>query len=393
MKIFYLITKSEAGGAQTHILQLSRHMSSLGYEVAVMAGLATSFAKASDGQGWLEKSIRAVKFYPNPYLTNALNPIADYRAGSVLKQALAEFKPDLVTCHSTKAGFIGRLTIRNRIPTIFTAHGWGFTEGVPLARQMPVILAEKLAARWCAKIICVSEFDKNLALRHKIAPVDKIAVIHNGVEIQPVEIGADDKDDMEAEAGKIKIIFVGRLAEQKDPLLLLKAFHNLPLALKNKSQIFIIGEGPKRKELEELIKDNQLAEKVSLLGSMPREKVFEFLSKSDIFVLTSHWEGFPYTIIEAMSCGLAIIASDVGGAKEALDAHCGILVKRGDEPGLKNALEKLLTNPSLIKEMGAAAKQRAEQEFSLEKMLRETEQVYEQILALPKTHFKNTPAH
>lgn len=395
MKIFYLITKSEVGGAQTHVLQLSRYMRSLGNEVAVMAYPG----------GWLEQElknisvdqpksalIRVVKFYPNPYLTNALNPIADYRAGRVLKKALAEFKPDLVTCHSTKAGIIGRFTIRNRIPTVFTAHGWGFTEGVGLARQIPILLAEKLAAHWCEKIICVSEFDKNLALRHKIASVDKFVVIHNGVEIEAIKAGHDDKGSREAEEANITIVFVGRLAEQKDPLLLLKAFNNLPQDLKNKSQVSIIGEGPKRKELEEFIKERTSEQKVSLLGHIPREKVFEFLRKSDIFVLVSHWEGFPYTIIEAMSAGLAIIASDVGGAKEALDEHCGILVKRGDELGLTNALEQLLKNPSLIKKMGEAARKRVEQEFSLEKMLKETKQIYEQILVSLRTSPKNTPA-
>jgi len=108
----------------------------------------------------------------------------------------------------------------------------------------------------------------------------------------------------------------------------------------------------------------------------------ETLKKSDVFALISDWEGFPYTIIEAMSCGLPIIASDVGGIREALNNECGILVKRGDQQEIKHALERLLRNPSLIKEMGRNAKERLEKEFSLDKMLRETEKVYKSVIHL-----------
>ena len=177
----------------------------------------------------------------------------------------------------------------------------------------------------------------------------------------------------------IKIVFVGRLAKQKDPLLLLRAFNDLPSELRNKAQVSIVGEGSKRKELEKFIKENRLEEKVRLLGGLPREKVFEILKKSDIFVLTSNWEGFPRSILEAMSYGLPVIASDVGGVKEAIDESCGILVKRRDKEGIKNALEKLLKNPPLIEKMGKRAKEKAKKEFSLDKMLEKTEKIYQEL--------------
>ncbi len=368
MKIFYLITKSEIGGAQTHVYQLSKYFIEKGVGVAVMAYPG----------GWLEFEVKKLggKFYPNSSLSNSPSPAKALKAIKEIKKAINDFKPDLVGCHSTAAGFLGRIAVMNKIPTIFTAHGWAFSEGVSFWRKYFVILAEKIAGKFCSKIICVSNFDKNLALKYKIAIPDKIAVIHNGVEIQRLEVGTRDKSGRETEEANIKIVFVGRLAKPKDPLLLLKVFNSLSAELKNKCQISIIGDGPKRKELEEFIKENKLTEKVGLLGNIPRDKVFEFLRGSDIFVLISNWEGFPYTIIEAMTCGLAIIASDVGGVKEALDEHCGILVKRGDEKGFKSALEQLLKNPSLIKKMGGNAKNRAGKKFSLEKMLRATEEVY-----------------
>ena len=113
---------------------------------------------------------------------------------------------------------------------------------------------------------------------------------------------------------------------------------------------------------------------------MPREQVFEILRKSDVFILTSNWEGFPRTILEAMSCGLAVIASNVGGVKEAINGNCGILVEKSSKEAVKKALEQLLKNPFLIREMGERAKARAEKEFSLERMLERTGEVYTTIL-------------
>jgi len=369
MKILYLITKSEPGGAQTHIYQLSKYFIEKGNEVGII----------SYPSGWLEEEARklGVKFYPNKYFSNIPDPIRILKAMKEIRKALKDFKPDLVGCHSTAAGFLGRLTIRNKIPTIFTAHGWSFTKGSPFLRKYLAILIEKIAGKFCSKIICVSDFDKKLALKYKIVSPNKITVIHNGVKIEKVK---SQKSKVKSLEKKIRIVFIGRLAQPKDPLLLLKSFNSLPPELKDKAQISIIGQGPKRKELEKFIKENRLEEKVNLLGSIRREKVFEILKESNIFVLVSNWEGFPYTIIEAMSFGLAIITSEVGGIREAVDESCGIKKKRGNKEEIKNALEKLIKTPSLIREMGEKASEKAKKDFSLEKMLRETEKVYKNII-------------
>jgi len=386
MKIFYLITKSEAGGAQTHVYQLSKYFIQKGDEVAIM----------SCPGGWLEKEAEkfGVKFYPNKDFSNAPNLFKIFRTIKKINKGIEDFRPDLIACHSTVAGFWGRLTIRNKIPTIFTAHGWAFTAGVPIWKKYLAILIEKIAGKFCSKIICVSNFDRNLALKYKIAPAGKLITIHNGVKIIQNDADVrqedserrgiintqDDATDNASQQKLIKIVFVGRLGKQKDPLLLLEAFNILPNELQNRSQVSIIGDGPKREMLEKFVKENNLEDRVEFLGGISRENVFKTLRKSDIFVLISNWEGFPYTIIEAMSCGLPVIASDVGGIREAVNDDCGILVKRGDEEAIKNALEKLLKNPSLAKEMGEKSRARVKKEFSLEKTLRETEQIYKEIL-------------
>ena len=366
MKILYLITKSEAGGAQTHISQLSNYLSKKGEDVAVI----------SFPGGWLEKKSQeiGVKFYDNKYFSNNFNLFFIIKSIIRIKKIVQEFQPDLISCHSTMAGFQCRIAIQNKIPTIFTAHGWGFTEGTSFVTSRIIVLLEKIAAKFCSRIICVSNFDKKIAIKNNIVSTNKLITIHNGVRVQ------EDVDLSKKEINyPLKIVFIGRLVKQKDPTLLLKAYNQLKQELKDKSEVLIIGEGGKRKNLEVFIRNNNLNEKVKLLGVLPREKVLATLKESDIFVLTSNWEGFPRSILEAMSYGLPIIASNVGGVQESVSEECGFVVEKGNLEAVKLSLEKLIQNLELIRAMGKNSQKRLKDHFSLAKMLKETEEVYKNV--------------
>lgn len=363
MKIFYLITKSEAGGAQTHVAQLSRHFSERGHEVAVMAFPG----------GWLEKEVRnfnRARFYPNYFLSNSFNPMGGLKAMRIIKQAVADFNPDLVSCHSSAAGFWGRLALRNSPATIFTAHGWGFAEGAPFLRRQMMIFAEKLAGLFCAKIICVSANDGQLARKHRIAPAEKIAVVPNGVELQNVDW------DHRSYSYPLQAVFVGRLAPPKQQLLLLEALSELPEETANRFGVLLIGDGPEKDILEAYVQKMNLSHRVRLLGHQDRHLVLETLKLCHFFVFLSRWEGFPRSVLEAMSCGLAVIASDVGAVREAVTAGCGRLISRNDKEALKAALADLVSDPGLIKKMGQEAQAKVRAYFSLEQMIAKTEEVY-----------------
>ena len=368
MRIFYLITKSTTGGAQTHIYQMSKYFIGEKNEVAVM----------SQPGGALEQKIKKLGalFFPNQFFSNNLNFFKIFKAIKEIKKVIEDFKPDIISCHSTAAGFLGRIATKNRVPTIFTAHGWSFNPNVPWGKRGLAFLAEKIVSSYCSKVICVSEFDKELAIKYRVYPKERLKVIHNGVEVQ--EKRENIFSSLESE--KIKIIFVGRLNKQKDPMLLIKAFNSLDLKIKNKTEISIIGDGPKKWELEKFIRKNNLEKKIKLLGDLPQKEVFKILRESHLFVLTSNWEGFPRSILEAMSFGLAVVASDVGGVRESVSEENGILIKKGDEESFKNALERLLKNPSLVEKMGREGWRKARDEFFLEKMFKETESLYESIL-------------
>lgn len=366
MKIFFLITKSEAGGAQTHVAQLTKFFVSRGDKVEIMSAPG----------GWLEHEAHRLgaQFFSNPFLSNSTNPMRLLKAASVLSNAISKFQPDLVACHSTMTGLLGRLTIRNRIQTVFTAHGWGFTQGAPLLRRILLPILERMAARFCSKIICVSQNDLALALNYRIAPQNKLVQIYNGIEIPKPQRSNHQRSTT-------NLFFVGRLAPPKDPSMLIRAVSELPKDLQERVIVTIIGDGPQMTALQDLVHETHLDSRVNFSGALTREQVLERLqTEADLFVLLSHFEGFPYSILEAMSCSLPIIASDVGGIKEAVTPDVGILIEHDDLETLVHALAQLIENPDERRQMGQRARAKSQNEFSIEQMCDKTLTVYQSLI-------------
>ncbi|MFA7314318.1 MAG: glycosyltransferase family 4 protein [Candidatus Magasanikbacteria bacterium] len=361
MKILYLITKSEAGGAQTHVSDLCNYFAKQN-EVVVMAG----------GDGWLKDECKKnnIKYFENKYFSNSSNPVRIVKAIKEIKNFVEKFKPDIVHCHSSSAAFLTRLAIRGKYKTIYTAHGWGFNIGMnPLVRFL-VLLTEKINAGYTDKYICVSEFVKDLALKYKLAGEEKMTVIYNGITST-----VDSRQS--TVSSKVNLIFVGRLAEPKRPEMIIEVISNFEKEIQDKIQFTIVGDGPKRKYLEQLAKEKKV--NVFFTGNLEHGEVMKELSKNDIFVFISAWEGFPYTILEALSVGLPVIASNVGGVGEIVDNTVGRLVEN-NAGKISQALLELINNPELRLKLGKNGMVLVEGKFSLESMLKKTEEVYQNIL-------------
>jgi glycosyltransferase involved in cell wall biosynthesis len=187
----------------------------------------------------------------------------------------------------------------------------------------------------------------------------------------------DDKINFTDQSSIINLIFVGRLAEPKKPELLIDAIAGFPEDIKQRIKFTIIGDGVKRKDLENLAINKKVG--IEFKGTLDKNNVFEELDLADIFVFISAWEGFPYTILEGMSCGLPIIASDVGGVEEAVSEKNGILVK--NEVGqIREAILKLIRSKELRLKLGQQGKKDVIEKFSLEQMLNKIENIYNTII-------------
>lgn len=368
MKILYLITKGEIGGAQVHVLDLCIGMKNKGHEVALMCPSGSFLA----GEFLKNSSLENKNFYRNDYFANTLNPFKILKACLAISKAIKDFNPDIIACHSSMAGVLGRFVslFYKKIKIVFTAHSWAFTEGAPFLRKVFMIPVEKFLAIFTDKIICVSVFDKNISLKYKIAKENKIVVIYNGVKNRELRNLAKKE--------VFKIVTVMRLDYPKLPELLIKAFASIVETHPN-AELEIIGYGPRTNKINLLIDELGLKNKVKVFVSLGKEEVASRLTQADLFALASLHEGLPITILEAMSVGLPIVASNVGGIKEEVDESNGYLVENNVEK-IKEVILKIISNQDISTSMSKNSWNKQREIFSEEKFIKETEEVYKGLL-------------
>lgn len=362
MKILYFITKSDLGGAGVHVLDLCNGMQAKGHTVGLVCPKG----------GWLDKEFQSTngRFYANKYFANTINPLSFLNSLFVSYKAIKDFKPDIISCHSSMAGIVGRFSsvLLKKTRVIFTAHSWAFTEGAPLLRKIIMVPIEKILAIFTHKIICVSNFDKKIALSYKIAKENKLAVVYNGVKNQ--EIKNQNSGDI------FKIVTVTRFDYPKLPDLLVRSF---ALIKQDNIKLEIIGYGPQENEIKDLIIKLNLSDRVKVYNSFKKEEIIGMLSNSDLFALISKHEGLPITILEAMSVGLPVIASNVGGIPEEIDSSCGVLVNN-DVYDIRNAIMRVHSDESIYTKFSKGAYCRQRELFSIDKFIQETENIYKSIL-------------
>jgi len=358
LRILYVITKSEIGGAQTHLLDVLRHFARE-HEVTVAVGDDGFLAREAAGLG-----VRTVVLR---HLVHPISPREDARGVRELLAVMRRAQPDLVHLHSSKAGTIGRLAARIlRTPVVFTAHGWPFSRGTSLSRRVVALPAEWLMARITDGIINVSDWDRNLALRYRVGRPEIHEVVHNGVR----ELPRVHRESHES----FVVTMVARFDHQKAQPLLIRALAQLPQGVRVK----FLGDGPLRPACEALARDLAVHQRVSFVGNSGR--VAEELAESDAFALISHYEGFPISILEAMRAGLPIVASRVGGVPEAvIDGQNGLLVDN-DIDGIARALEALRTDREARRRMGESSRQSFEARFTSDAMMQKLERVYRRVL-------------
>lgn len=366
MHITIIITRLDSiGGAQTHARDLAIHCARHGHSVTVLGG----------GSGPLVSELRAtdVQVTEAVHLVRPVHPIKDIMAVWEIVRFFREQKPDVVACHSSKAGLVGRVAACIvGIPVVFTAHGWAFSEGVSPHKRGAYIFAEKMASFLAQKIITVSRYDYHLAQRYGIGKRGKLVCIYNGIhKMAPGAAGARPEHE------PVRICMVARFDRQKDHLLLMRALSSLT---EFRWHLDLAGDGPLQNDMKATSRRMGISDRVTFWGYCA--DVPSILRKAHLFVLISNWEGFPCSILEAMRAGLPIVASDVGGVPESVQNTVnGFLVPRGDVATLTDRLKQLIANPGLRKDMGKKGRTLFEKHFSFTRMADQTIAVYQEAIA------------
>ncbi len=390
MKILYLITKSNFGGAQRYVLDLATEAQNAGHDVLVGAGGHGPLLERLEAAGVRTTSIDG--------LTRDINPLLDGKSFIELLRLYEQERPDVIHLNSSKIGGLGALSGRIWNATrhvrqlansahkpariIFTGHGWAFNED-----RSDIVRALIGGVHWLTimlahRTIAVSERTKNQIAKLPIV-AHKLTVVRNG--IGPVATLSKEDALREIFGAPTNTpegappLRVGTLAELHKNKGLTYALEGLALLKKQRPlervHFTILGEGEERRALEEQIIRLGLEDSVHLAGY--KHDGARLLSAFDAFLLPSITEAFPYAILEAGKIGLPVIATSVGGIPEIIDdMESGILIQSKNPGEVARALAYLIQEPNRRIALGKAIAERIKHRFNVTTMAKETFALY-----------------
>ncbi len=323
-KKLLLIIEAMSGGGGRHVQDLILNLDQDLFEIHLIYGKNRTSQNFIDE---LDKYKKNSEVYCCDELDREINLKHDMEAYRFINRKVKEISPDIVHCHSSKAGVIGRVAAkRNNIKKIFyTPHAYSFlAPEFSRNKKRLFIMIEHLLSKYATtKTFCVSNGEKEQAMNYGLDVDDKISVIYNGLP----EIKLPDKEDMKKNLGvpsdSIVIGNNARLSEQKNPMLFMKIAKNK--IEEDSSYHFVwVGDGPLRSKVESFIQENDLEDNIHLLGN--RSDCEHIVIGYDVFLITSLYEGLPYAPIEAIRAGVPILATKViGNVEVVINENLGIL--------------------------------------------------------------------
>jgi len=367
-KILYIITKGVWGGAQKYVYSLATELPKEKFEAVVVCGEGEVLKNKLESSGVRVISIQNLK--------RDISVFDEIKNFSRLYKIIKSEKPDVIHLNSAKASGLGALAGRllGVKKIIFTAHGWTFNENRNFLSKSIIWVLSWITVVLCHKVIVIATREKRQAMYMPFIS-KKIKLIRNGVE----KINYLEKEEARnallpelsknLETNTIWIGTISELTKNKGLKYTLEALSKI-----DKPFVFIvIGEGEERKNLENVIQEHQLEEKVFLVGS---KDAAQYLKAFDIFTLTSLKEGLPYSILEAGLASLPVIATNTGGIPDIIDTQTGILTEKEDVEGIKESIEKLMNDIETRNLYGNNLQNKVEKEFSFDQMLEKTLLLY-----------------
>jgi len=382
IKVAHIITKLELGGAQRNTLYTAENLNRDLFSVILISGEGGILDDEA-------RELKNIKLYFVKELIREINPLSDFFALIKLIKILKKEKPDIVHTHSSKAGILARWAAKfTDVPIIIhTFHGFGFNDyQKPLVKNF-FILLEKITAKITDKLICVSNENIKTALKNRIGTQDKYILIRSGIKIfnyRDIKIDIRQKKlELGLKENSKIITTIGPFKPQKnllDFIEMAKIVTFSPSHLLTFSPYFlIIGDGQQRKELETKIKNLRLNDKVYLLGW--RKDIPEILAITDVFVMTSLWEGLPRAVVEAMVSGKPVVAYSVDGIKDIIvDGKNGFLAEPKDIKTLSEKVVKILSDENLAKKIGENARSTIDETFDIDFMVKQQEKLYSELM-------------
>ena len=372
-KVIVHIAQS-AGGVKEYLYMLLKNMNPKYINILILSEEYKKYQKE------FEKVSQDIYYVP---MTRDVSIVKDIKAIINVKKILKNIHPNIVYCHSSKAGAIGRiaLLLNRKIKVIYNAHGWYFNAEIPKVKKKIFAFIERMLAKKSNIIINISESELESALNYKIAKKEKMLIIKNCIDFEKYKIDLKQariisRKQYNIEDNEILIGTVGRIAEQKNPLLMYRAFKKINEKYPNTKLIYV-GDGNLKEELLKNVQNDNLTDKVIITGWV--EKTQNVIPAIDIAVLPSKWEGFGLVLIEYMLCDKAIVASATGGILDIIkDDENGLLFKNDDENSLYEKIELLIEKEEIGRKMIENNKS-YRNIYEIEKLEKEHEKIFEEL--------------
>ncbi|MCY7395750.1 MAG: glycosyltransferase [Nocardioides sp.] len=263
-----------------------------------------------------------------------------------LARIVADVEPDVVHLHSSTAGLVGRLVVRDRIPTVFQPHGWSFQAATGAVRAVAHRWEWIAARRWTTELVCVSEAERALGEQHGI--VGPTTVLPNGVDLAAFRPQGDrERAAARAELGLHDVptvVCVGRLTLQKGQQDLLADWPSIRARVP-RAELLLVGDGPDR---DFLVRQARRLRGVSLVGR--RTDVARWYAAADVVAVPSRWEGMALVPLEAMASARSVVVSDVTGMVESVPDDAGAIVPVTS--ALADAVVERLLHPGQVEDEG-----------------------------------------
>lgn len=350
-RLLYIV-ESFGGGVFSYLVDLSNGLSDQ-YDICI----AYSIRKQTPDnfKDYFNPQVKLVRI---SNFTRGVNPVKDIKAMFEIKKVRSIFKPDIIHFHSSKAGVLGRTIFAfSGLKLFYTPHGYSFLmRDESRYKRLFYWCIEKIMGRvTCTTISCSKgEFDESLGL------TKNNELINNGVNVRKLE--KMEKEFTTGSSDKITIFTIGRISEQKNPATFNQVARQFP-----DIQFIWVGDGELRSTLD--------AKNIKVTGWVDRKQVIEISNHSDIFLLTSLWEGLPISLLEAMYLRKACLVSNVIGNKDVIDdGENGFICNNVNE--FKEKLDLVISNADLRHQMANKAKNDVLTKYSVDDMVKNYDKVY-----------------
>lgn len=355
------------GGGAIHVHEMSKAQAEMGHDVTLLTSdhgdRSAPREERRDGY-W----IRRYRQVARPF-GNSITP------GMLAEISLLAPNCDVIHAHSHLYFTTNATAALARVietPLVVTNHGLHSQTAPKWVMEPFLWTVGRFTFNAADRVLCYTETDRERLRERNITA--EISTINNGIDCETFEPTADRRDDTQ-------VLFVGRFNESKGVHRLVEAFAGLTETFPD-ATLKLVGSGPLEDRLHALVSEHGITDCVEFTGTVPNEELPAVYANSTVFVLPSDAEGLPRTVLEAMACETPVVTSDLPQLEPVVDG-AGLTVPRGSIDELRTSLADLLRDPDRRAEMGRLGRERVVAEYSWAATVRETTDVYREILDSP----------